>query len=250
MELESRIAYGPVWSRRFGWDAGINLLPTERKLCTLDCLYCQYGYTPPLKNERFSFPLVSDVIREWESILEVSNRLGLAVRHTTFSGNGEPTMHPQFAELADRFIQSRNEHHPEIRLAAFSNGYRLHDPAIRHALLLFDEPVLKLDCVIPEKFQQLNRPCVPFALDDYIEILKQCKNVMIQTMFIHGWNDTSEDLNAWKNALKEIRPRFVQIYSVERDTALPGLRPLSRRQLIRIAAEATHALNLPVRAYC
>jgi wyosine [tRNA(Phe)-imidazoG37] synthetase (radical SAM superfamily) len=249
MELEEQAVYGPIWSRRFGWDIGINLLPCGLKLCTFECLYCQYGFAPPPTKKKLAFPKFEEITIQWEEQLRIAARLGIEIRHTTFSGNGEPTMYPRFAELAEKLIDWRNEKHPEIKLAVLTNGYRLRDARIRKALSLFDEPILKLDCAIPVKFQQLNGPREKISLRRYVENLKRCKKVIIQTMFVHGWNDEPEDLKAWHEALREIQPLSVQIYTVTRDPALRGLVPLSKHRLVRIAAEASSTTHLPVRAF-
>src|SRR5262245_5038782 len=98
VKLESKIIYGPIFTRRFGWDLGINLLPVTHRLCTFDCIYCQYG--PLSSAQKPDFPTVAEVIANlstaWQSCVDTtSERL-----HMTIAGNGEPTMHPLFAEIA------------------------------------------------------------------------------------------------------------------------------------------------------
>jgi wyosine [tRNA(Phe)-imidazoG37] synthetase (radical SAM superfamily) len=249
MVLEDRIVYGPLWSRRFGWDLGINLLPTDRKLCVLDCVYCQYGFTPRLHNRRTRFPNVREVIREWKRQLDHARKIGVPLKHTTVSGNGEPTMHPHFAEIAAGLAKWRNANAPEVRLAVLSNGYRIHDPTIRKALQMFDEPVIKLDSAITEKYEQLDQPQYAFNLPRFIKNLQRFKKLQLQTMFVKGWNDEAEDLREWRKALSEIKPQLVQIYTIARDTAVPGLCPLSSKALQRIAHETTQMINVPVKAY-
>ena len=249
MELENRIVYGPLWSRRFGWDLGINLLPTDRKLCVLDCVYCQYGFSPRLDNRRTRFPNVRDVIREWKQQLDHARSIGAPLKHTTVSGNGEPTMHPHFAEIAAGLVDYRNAHAPEVRLAVLSNGYRIHDPAIRKALESFNEPVIKFDSAIPAKYEQLDQPQYAFNLPRLIQDLQGFKKLQLQTMFVKGWNDGAEDLREWRKALGAIQPQLVQIYTIARDTAVPGLCALSSKALNRIAHETTAIVNVPVKAY-
>jgi wyosine [tRNA(Phe)-imidazoG37] synthetase (radical SAM superfamily) len=249
MDLEKSVVYGPVNSRRFGWDLGINLLPVNQKLCTFDCIYCQYGFSPPLRNEQLQFPLAGEIISAWARQIQSARDRGIPLKHTTLSGNGEPTMHPDFANVVHEIVCWRNQNFPDIKIALLSNGYRLHDPEIRSALQDLDEPIIKLDSAIPQKLNLINGPLTNYSLQRLIENLQKCKNVRIQTMFLKGWNDDRWDVLQWQNALLQIRPQSVQIYTVARDTALPGLCPLSKEELLRIADETTSLLNLPVRAF-
>jgi len=249
MELESSCVYGPVWTRRFGWDLGVNLLPQDHKLCTFDCIYCQYGFTPPLRNDKFPFPSGSEIVNQWCKALQLSSARGILIRHTTFSGNGEPTMHPQFPEVAREVVKWRDRYLPEVTLAVFSNGYRVHDPEIRQAMSLFDEPVVKFDSAVPQTFRRMNQPLIRITPDALVNALRGWNRVMIQTMFIHGWNDSLEELELWRRALKEIRPREVQIYTITRLPAKAGLIPVQKQKLEQIAEETTRLLGIPVRAY-
>ena len=249
IELENKVVYGPVNSRRFGWDLGINLLPFHRKLCTFDCIYCQYGYSSPLRNDQEEFPAAREIVQEWQRKIQLAQENGITIHHTTFSGNGEPTMHPDFANVVTQVVDWRNEHAPEIRLAVLSNGYRLHDPEIRNAFQKMDEPIVKLDCATTEKLNLINRPLTKYSLPDLIKNLQKCGEVMIQSMFLKGWNDNRWDILQWQNALLQIRPKSVQIYSLARPTPMPGLCPLSEGELLRIADETTRLLNIPVQAF-
>jgi len=158
-------------------------------------------------------------------------------------------MHPQFPQVAREVVKWRNRQFPEVTLAIFSNGYRLDDPEIRRAMDLFDEPVVKLDSAVPETFRRINQPLTAMTPDTLVHALKGWNRVMIQTMFIHGWNDSPEELEHWREALTEIRPREVQIYTITRLPATAGLIPISKNELEQIAVESTRLLGIPVRAY-
>lgn len=248
MKLEQRSVYGPVWTRRFGWDLGINLLPLARKLCTFDCVYCQYGPTSGIFRTKL-LPESDIVVAEWELQVRACQTAGMPLTHTTVSGNGEPTMHPHFEQFAASLVRWRNLRVPDMKLAVLTNGYRLNDPKIREACLLFDEPIVKLDAAIPEKWRMINQPLTPFSVERLIATLKECRGVIIQTMFMKDLNDADSDIRAWREALAEIRPREVQIYTVTRTPAHPEVQPVTDLRLLAIAEEATKELNIPVRAY-
>lgn len=249
MRLEQRTVYGPVWTRRFGWDLGINLLPTARKLCTFDCVYCQYGTTPGMFRTKM-LPDPDLVVAEWELQVKASQAAGMTLGHTTVSGNGEPTMHPHFVRFATSLVRWRDLRVPDMKLAVFTNGYRLHEPGVREALLLFDEPIVKLDSAEPDRWRAINHPMIPFSVERLIADLKQCNGkIMIQTMFLKGLNDSPSDIQKWKEALAEIRPREVQVYTVTRAPAHPEVQPVLDKELLAIAEEASRELNTPVHAF-
>jgi wyosine [tRNA(Phe)-imidazoG37] synthetase (radical SAM superfamily) len=246
MKLESKIFYGPIFTRRFGWDIGVNLLPVTHKVCTFDCIYCQYG--PLSSAQKPRFPNVAEVITSlaaaWESYVNTPSQ----PLHMTIAGNGEPTMHPQFAEIARKIKEWRDQSVPDLKLALLSNGYRIHRSEIRRAMMLFDEPIIKLDCAIPEKINSVNQPVFSFRLEQFIEDLKKCNRLIIQTMFVKGYNDGDDDLLQWMKALKKIQPSEVQIYSISRTPPNP-VSPISNRQLQSIANMTSNLIGIPVRAY-
>ena len=41
--LYDKIVFGPIHSRRLGISLGVNLLPTDGKYCTFNCIYCECG---------------------------------------------------------------------------------------------------------------------------------------------------------------------------------------------------------------
>jgi wyosine [tRNA(Phe)-imidazoG37] synthetase (radical SAM superfamily) len=250
MELETSIVYGPRKSRRFGWDLGINLLPLDQKLCTFDCIYCQYGVTPPILNKWFRFPNATEICRQWSKQLQACETQKISINHTTISGNGEPTMHPHFPEVIADLVKWRNENAPWVKLAVLSNGYRMGNEKICHAFSLLDEPIVKLDTAIPERLAQINRPLMPFSVDRFVEHLKRCSGLLLQTMFLRGWNDGEQDLAIWMEVIRNIRPREVQIFTATRLPAQTDLTPLSDDDLLAISTRATEFLGIPVHAYC
>jgi len=158
-------------------------------------------------------------------------------------------MHPRFPQVAREVVKWRDHQLPEITLAIFSNGYRIEDPEIRRAMDLFDEPVIKLDSAVSETFRGINQPLTSMTPDQLVLALKGWSKVIIQTMLIHGWNDSEEELKQWRAALREIRPREVQIYTITRLPATAALIPVSKHELEQIAKETTRLLGIPVRAY-
>ena len=246
MQPVSNFIYGPVQSRRFGLDIGINLLPANQKLCTFDCIYCQYGFNPPFKTSPVVFPTIDQITDSLNACLQKCQARNLEITHATVSGNGEPTMHPRFPEVTSALLQWRDLNVPALKMAILSNGYRLHQKRIREAFESFDEPIVKLDSAIPGKLKEINRPIKNFSLDRLISAMQKCSNIIVQSMFLKGLNDSPEDLMSWKQAIRVIRPRGVQIYTLDRLPALPSVRSVPQSFLKMIAERTSRELNLPV----
>jgi wyosine [tRNA(Phe)-imidazoG37] synthetase (radical SAM superfamily) len=249
MQLENAWIYGPVRSRRFGWDLGINLLPLNRKLCCFDCIYCQYGFTPHFLNDRYRFPSAAEIINSLESRLEVCTKNGMQLRHLTVAGNGEPTMHPDFLQIAEALAGWRKQNHPQMRLALLTAGYRCGDQRIRKAMELFDEPIVKFDSAVPHKWLAINRPRVPLSFQEFQTNLTLLSGLILQTMFIRDWNDSEEDIHIWREAIEKIKPQSVQIYTISRTPAETDLVPVDQKFLRRIESLSS-TTGIPIQAFC
>lgn len=240
--LFDKVVFGPVMSRRLGVSLGMNLLPVNRKICSFDCIYCECGLNGQLGDKESPMPTRSEVKAALDQKLKDMLQDGVKPDVITFAGNGEPTLHPNFKKVIDDTISLRNQYCPEARIAVLSNASRLHKPDIVEALQKVDDNILKLDSGLVETIKRLDQPNYPFDLDKTIEQLKFFSGqAIIQTMFIAGElngetvdNTSSEDIEAWLEALKQINPRKVMIYTIERDTPHNSLKkvPLSELQSI------------------
>jgi wyosine [tRNA(Phe)-imidazoG37] synthetase (radical SAM superfamily) len=240
--LQQGILYGPVYSRRFGSSLGINLLPDEIKVCTLDCLYCQYSWTGMHTRdpEHFrSFLPSRERIREAvEGKLRHLAEQGEVPSTITFSGNGEPTLHPEFAGIVDDVIALRNRWAPSSRTAVLSNSTTLDSGEIRTALLRLDDPVMKMDAGAEEIFKVLNRPSVGIRWEEILAGLRGLgKHAILQALFVSGTVDNSrhERVERWAAEAASIGPRLVQIYTLDRGPAEKGLMPVEKERLDAIA---------------
>jgi wyosine [tRNA(Phe)-imidazoG37] synthetase (radical SAM superfamily) len=249
LELQCDIIYGPVYSRRLGSSLGINLLPTTRKLCTFDCIYCQYGSAEAvsLPEEKRGFPSVESVLRKVEEAIGEQPHLD----YLTFSGNGEPTLHPHFPEIVAEVRRLRDRLCPHVRLAILSNSSRISRPEIRRAVGQLDDPIMKLDAGDPVTFAQINRPVSGIDFEETIAGLQTMPRLIIQSMIIAGpvQNVEGEAHEAWLATLGQLSPEKVQIYSTERPVATAGVQRVSREVLERLARSTEHRTGIEVRAY-
>jgi wyosine [tRNA(Phe)-imidazoG37] synthetase (radical SAM superfamily) len=229
--LFDEIIFGPVKSRRLGISLGINLLPTDSKLCNFNCIYCECGWTPGKKEMKVSYHPRQVVAEKLEETLQdmIKNEMPLDV--ITYAGNGEPTMHPDFEEIIDNTIRLRDIYFPKARIAVLSNATLLHKESVVRALKRIKDNILKLDSAFSETIELFNMPLGKFRIEKVIDQLKGFNgDLIIQTMFVRGTykgkvvdNTTEKELSAWVNALHEIKPKQVMIYTIARDTPSPEL---------------------------
>jgi wyosine [tRNA(Phe)-imidazoG37] synthetase (radical SAM superfamily) len=226
------------------------LLPDDYKLCSFDCIYCQYGRTEvkALCPEAHRFRDKDWVLRAVEIGLLMH---GPDIDVLTFSGNGEPTLHPDFPTIVPAVLDLRDRLCPDVKLTIFSNSTTVHLPHIRETLALFDAPIMKLDGGDPTTLARINRPDPAVELEQIVEGLKQVPNLVIQSVLVDGiaTNIKGEAFEAWLAALAEIRPVRVQIYSTDRPVAESGVERVPPHTLERIAGEVTERTGLHVDAY-
>lgn len=170
LSLQRGVIYGPVDSRRLGRSLGINLLPTGYKLCAFDCIYCEYGRTKALttKAKGGPFPTVGVVLRKVEEALRQVPDL----KYATFSGNGEPTLHPHFDALVEGVVHLRDEIRPEVKSAILSNSALVGKEEIREALVKLDLRIMKLDAGDPLTWRAINRPAPSLDFETVVAGLK------------------------------------------------------------------------------
>jgi wyosine [tRNA(Phe)-imidazoG37] synthetase (radical SAM superfamily) len=254
LELKKGLIYGPVRSRRLGASLGINLFPGPVKRCPFDCVYCQYGWTPGtalhLGRQALALPAPAEVEQAVVAALEALSTLPA---YLTFSGNGEPTLHPDFPEMVDRVKAARTRFGGGPRTAVLSNSARVMDPEVLAALARLDVRIMKLDCGTEGVFRRYNRPAAELTLEDITESLRALAErapVTIQSLVAAGTdgNLDAEEGAAWIERLALIRPAAVQLYTLDRGCPSNALSPAPEAAL-RSLAEAARARGLDVAVF-
>ena len=230
--------FGPVHSRRLGISLGINLLPADGKVCSFDCIYCECGFN---EEHRPTLPLPTreKVAEKLETKLQQMVSEKQLPDVLTFAGNGEPTCHPHFAEIIDDTIRLRNQYCPKAKVSVLSNSTMIHRQEVHEALMRVDNNILKLDTVDPIYINKVDHPNGTYNVQLIIDRLKAFRgHVIIQTMFMRGEcqgesvDNTGEAYVApWLEALKDIAPQQVMIYTIDRETPTQGLLKATHEQL-------------------
>ena len=237
--LQKGIIYGPILSQRLGRSLGINLLPVDKKLCSFNCVYCQYGFTDILATspKRELFPTVDQVVTAIEAYLKKPH----SIDYITFSGNGEPTLYPEFGEIVEETVKLRKRYRPNAKLAILSNASMISRYEIRQALTQIDKPILKLDAGDVNTFEQINGPFADISFEDIVKGMKLVDRIIFQTTLYKGelGNISKKKLDNWMSVLVEIKPIEVQIYSTERPVADNRVINLDSSELKNIA-KAVH----------
>ena len=165
--------FGPIHSRRLGVSLGVNLMPSDGKICSFDCLYCEAGYNAQGAGKA-GLPSAEQVERDLDAKLAEMKRNGDPLDVITFSGNGEPTLHPEFPRIIDIVTRLRDKYYPDAKISVLTNSTRIFDPAVAEALKRVDNNILKLDSAIEETMRLVDRPNSPeFTVDRLVEALRQ-----------------------------------------------------------------------------
>ena len=242
--LFDSIVYGPIHSRRLGISLGINLMPTTHKLCTFDCVYCECGFNTPVSHPQL--PSREEVAKALELALQNETTTPDVI---TFSGNGEPTLHPDFEGIITDTCALRNRYCPKAKVSVLTNSTQLMREDILRALRLCDNRILKLDSAIDSTMRLIDRPVnQQLTVQQLINRLAQFDgDFTLQTCFLRGEvpdgegtttidNTSDEELAAWYKAVDILRPKQIMIYVIDRATPVKTLEKISRDKMEAIAA--------------
>ena len=224
--LREKLVFGPIFSRRLGSSLGINLLPENGKLCNFDCVYCECGWNRDGREDT-RLPQPAELRSELERVLADCLDKGVRIDSITFSGDGEPTLNPHFPEMIDITLELRDKYFPDSVVSVLSNATLISRPGVREALMRVDNPILKLDAGIDSLALKMNQPSGHYSVRETVEAMKSFNgNFVLQTMFLKGPGINSlaaDNLEAWRNIVRELRPREVMMYTLDRPAPAEGL---------------------------
>ena len=235
--------FGPIHSRRLGISLGVNLMPNDGKICSFDCVYCEAGYNAQGQGTT-GVPSRDQVRKQLRKKLAAMHEAGEALDVITFSGNGEPTLHPQFKQIVHDVINLRNHYFPEAKVSVLSNSTMAGKPSVIEALKMVDNNILKLDSAIAHTLRLINQPKSDNVQPDGVitDLKAFGGKCIVQTMMLRGEhngkhidNTTDAEIDALIAAYLEIKPREVMLYSIDRKTPEENLEKVNADELQRIA---------------
>lgn len=235
--------FGPIHSRRLGVSLGVNLTPDDGKVCTFDCLYCEAGFNAQGTGTT-GLPPREKVARELEDKLSAMHDAADPLDVITFSGNGEPTLHPDFADIINDTLRLRDKYYPEAKVSVLSNSTRIDRSDVVEALKRVDNNILKLDSAIDSTVRAIDRPVSPaYRVDDIVKSMQQFNGrCIIQTMLLRGEHDgvkidntTDTEVDALIEAALKVSPSEVMLYSIDRQTPARRLERVNHDEIERIA---------------
>ena len=233
--MRETTVFGPIFSRRLGSSLGINLLPQEGKLCNFDCIYCECGWNADGRGDR-AIPKAADVRKALTEKLEACAAAGTPIDSITFSGDGEPTLNPDFPEIIDLTLELRDKYYPAAKVSVLSNATKTWREGVFQALRKVDNPILKLDAPTDEAAALINHPVGDYHVADIVrDLLRFEGNFVLQTMFLKGDGfETADWVDGWMDIVRQLRPREVMVYTIDRETPMKGLRKYTVEEMCNL----------------
>ena len=239
------VIFGPIRSRRLGSSLGVNLLPAHGKYCSFDCIYCECGWNVDGKQDRQLPSREAVAIALEQKLLELV-ALQQLPDVITFSGNGEPSLHPSFEQIMQDTRALRDLYAPQAQICVLSNASQLHRPDVRQALLLADKRIMKIDSAFAQTVAQIDQPSEGYHLEGVLSQLQEFQgDFTLQTMFLRGQyqgqaidNAKEEEVEAWLALVEKLRPKEIMIYTLDREAPAKGLEKMELPRLEAIAARA------------
>lgn len=241
--MREEFVFGPIRSRRLGSSLGINLLPRNGKICNFDCIYCECGWNRDGLDDRV-LPTVEDLRSGLTDKLRQCRAEGTPIDSITFAGDGEPTLHPDFAAIVDLTIALRDEYYPDAKISVLSNATRLGRDSVFLALRKVDNPIMKIDAPTDELAARINQPQCDYSVRQVVEDLRRFEgDFVLQTMLLRGPDFDSaspEVLDGWMRIVRDLRPREIMVYTIDRETPMKGLKKIpvtEMEEMVRPLAE-------------
>lgn len=232
--IREETVFGPIHSRRLGSSLGINLLPQKGKICNFDCIYCECGWNRDGLQDK-TLPSAADVRNALEDKLRSLRAEGVGIDSITFSGDGEPTLNPEFPQIIDDTLALRGRYYPEAAVSVLSNATRAHIPEVFKALRKVDNPIMKIDAPTAELAARINNPAPGYDPLKVADALRGFGgDFVLQTMFLRSSDfDSSspEVLDGWMQIVRDLRPREIMVYTIARPTPQQGLEKFSEEQM-------------------
>jgi wyosine [tRNA(Phe)-imidazoG37] synthetase (radical SAM superfamily) len=268
--LGNRFVYAVISQRAHGLSIGVNLNPD--KCCNFDCAYCEVARTIPARDTTVNLEVLAvelenllsltheQRLRELPYFQSVPQEL-LALKSVALSGEGEPTLSPQFEEIVREVIHVRSQgKFPFFKLVLITNTSGLDLPEVRHGLQLLtsrDEIWAKLDVGTQEYMNVVNRSSLSLekVLANILRVGRE-RSLIIQSLFplLNGQEPRPEEIESYVMNLRNLKENgarisLVQVYSAHRPSHHPQCGHLPLKSLSRIAHRVREATGIPAEVF-
>ena len=211
---KNNIIFGPINSRRFGMSLGIDLSPSIKQ-CNFDCLYCELAPMATVDSQ-------TEILEVNVIIDELKTHLNQNIDVITLTANGEPTLYPNLSELIDEIDKIKNS----TQTLILTNSATLIDEKVFNALLKLDQVKLSLDAISSDVFKKIDRPHANINIDEVVKKVKEFSKLykgklFIEILFVHGLNDTKEEIQKLNNVLLKINCERIDLGTIDRPPAYP-----------------------------
>lgn len=268
--LANRFVYLAVSPRARGLSVGVNFNPNKR--CNFDCVYCEVDRLMPPRDESLD---ITAMASELESTLALIHAGGLndhpqfralppnllSLKHVCLSGDGEPTLCPNFLEAVHSVLHVRARARvPFFKIVLVTNSSGLDNEQVQQGLQFFtrqDEIWAKLDAGTPEYMQRVNRTEVPLSkVLDNLLLTGRKRPLVIQSLFasIDGVEPSLAEIDEYAARLADLVQQgaaisLVQIYSATRPICSYSCEHLPLRRLSQIAQTVRNKTGLKVEIF-
>ncbi len=236
--IREETVFGPIFSRRLGSSLGINLLPERGKICNFDCIYCECGWNRDGRDDTV-LPSAAKVRTDLERMLLKLSAESTPVDSITFSGDGEPTLNPEFPQIIDDTLRLRNQYYPQAKVSVLSNATRVHLPEVFNALHRVDNPIMKIDAPTNELIAKINIPAPGYDIARVVDALQQFQgDFVLQTCMLRSpdFDSSSPDvILPLLDIVRRLRPREWMVYTIDRPTPMQGLQKFSPQEMKSLA---------------
>ena len=221
--------FGPVPSRRLGLSLGVD--PVPKKICSLDCVYCEVGRTTDKTLQRKPYVPAEIILSELSDFLSTyKNKIDVI----TFSGSGEPTLNSDLGKIIKGIRKLT-----DIKIALLTNGTILWDPDVRKDIVDVDIIMPSLDAVTPEIFKKVNQPyknlTVDMVIKGEIALRKEFAGEYdLEILIVKGINDKESEYRKLAEVVNKIDPDSVQLNTVVRPPGKGNAKAVDRNELEKL----------------
>lgn len=248
-DFYGKVVYGPAISRRFGLSLGINLFP-EFKQCNFNCVYCLADRTANSQRKVVSSAELIKTMEEDFAYYLIKQNLIAHIDSIGFCGNGEPTIHPEFTQMAEFVLDYRDflarKFGKTVLVGTFSNSSRI--SKLDSTLSKMDILVFKLDAGEPKTFSEIARTKMRFS--KVVESLKAFPSpYIVSSACVVGEaiSNVSSLVNGFCNVVNTLpRAISVQIHNINLPTPVSGIRHLPMDFLVQVGKEIAYRVAIPV----